>query len=95
MASSYISICRHFGITNKQFNGLFLGVTATPIRNDGRCLGLLFDKAVCAMDTFTAIEKGWLVSIRYFQAHSRTRLNDLPTNPAGNFNVGALGRRIE
>jgi superfamily II DNA or RNA helicase len=94
VASSYMSICNHFGITNDKFEGLFLGVTATPIRNDGRCLGQLFDKAVCVMDTFTAIEKGWLVGIRYFQAHSNVGLNSVPTRRSGDFNKTALGTQI-
>ena len=95
VASSYMSICRHFGITDKQFNGLFFGVTATPIRNDGQGLGQLFDKAVCVMDTFTAIEKGWLVGIRYLQAHSGVGLNKVPTKRSGDFKQTALGKRID
>lgn len=94
VARSYMSVCDHFGITQKTFAWLFLGVTATPVRNDGRSLGLIFDQAVNVIDTFKAIEDGWLVRIKYLQAHSPISLDDLPTNTSKEFNLEALGKRI-
>jgi superfamily II DNA or RNA helicase len=94
IASTYLSVCSHFGITTKQFKGLFLGVTATPMRNDGRSLDKLFDDVVCVMDTFSAIRDGWLVDIKYLQAHSRISIDDLQMGTSGDFNSEALGRRI-
>lgn len=94
VARSYMFVCDHFGITQKTFVGLFLGVTATPIRNDRKSLGVIFDQAVNVIDTFKAIEDGWLVGIKYFQAHSRISLDDLPTNASEEFNLEALGNRI-
>jgi superfamily II DNA or RNA helicase len=94
VAKSYLSVCDHFGITTNEFAGLFLGVTATPIRNDGKSLGQIFDEVVCEMDTFAAIEGGWLVDIKYFQAQSRIAIDDLPRDPSGDFTLKALGRRV-
>jgi superfamily II DNA or RNA helicase len=93
VAGSYISVCDHLGITEKRFQGLFFGVTATPMRYDGKCLGKLFDEAVCVIDTFKAIEDGWLVGIKYLQAHSLILLDDLRTEE--DFNLQALGKRID
>lgn len=94
VAKSYMFVCDHFGITQKTFAGLFLGVTATPVRNDRKSLGVIFDQAVNVIDTFKAIEDGWLVGIKYLQAHSRISLDDVPTNASKEFNLEALGKRI-
>ena len=94
VAKSYMHICDHFGITDRTFAGLFLGVTATPVRNDGKSLGSIYDQAVNVIDTFKAIEDGWLVGIKYLQVHSHISLDDLPTNTSKEFNLVALGKRI-
>jgi superfamily II DNA or RNA helicase len=95
VAKSYMFVCDHFGITQKTFTGLFLGVTATPVRNDRKSLGVIFDQAVNVIDTFKAIEDGWLVGIKYLQAHSHISLDDVPTNASQEFNLAALGKRID
>ena len=95
VAKSYMFVCDHFGITQKTFAGLFLGVTATPVRNDRKSLGVIFDQAVNVIDIFKAIEDGWLVRIKYLQAHSRISLDDVPINASQEFNLAALGKRID
>ena len=94
VAKSYMFVCDHFGITQKTFAGLFLGVTATPVRNDRKSLGVIFDQAINVIDTFKAIEDGWLVGIKYLQARSRISLDDVPTNASKEFDLEALGKRI-
>lgn len=67
---------------------LLLGLTATPVRLDGRGLGEMFDQIVPTCSTGELITEGLLVPIRYF-APSRPDLTGVPTF-AGEYAQGAL-----
>jgi len=63
----------HLVVTTKRIelldrwpNAIRIGLTATPIRKDGRALGLLFDRLVEVATIEALTEAGHLVPVRYF-----------------------------
>lgn len=69
-------------------NPLLLGLTATPVRLDGRGLGEMFDALVPSCSTRQLIDAGLLVPIRYY-APSRPDLATVRT-VAGDYSQGDL-----
>jgi len=53
-------------VFKKYSNSVHIGLTATPIRLDGRSLGKYFDKIVEVCTTKWLIEQGYLVDFKYY-----------------------------
>ena len=60
LSRSYLKLFEHFP------DAYLLGLTATPIRSDGRGLGHVYDSMVQAPSVAELIEMGYLVQPRYF-----------------------------
>ena len=65
IADSFKRVYDHFGLMQPTPDGpLFLGITATPNRNDGQGLKALFDEVVFNMDIRAGMDSGWLCQMR-------------------------------
>ncbi len=56
----------YLALFDKFPNSFLLGLSATPVRSDGRGLGHAYDEMVQAPSVAELIEAGWLVQPRYF-----------------------------
>lgn len=80
MADSFKRVYDHFGLLQPNPAGpLFLGITATPNRNDGQGLKALFDEIVFDMGIRSGIETGWLCDIRAMRVSGHGDLSDVGT----------------
>lgn len=80
MADSFKRVYDHFGLLDRSRTGtLFLGITATPNRNDGQGLKALFDEIVFDMGIRSGIETGWLCDIRAMRVSGHGDLSDVGT----------------
>src|ERR1700761_7176932 len=78
MADSFKRVYDHFGLLEPNPEGpLFLGITATPNRNDGQGLKALFDEIVFDMGIRKGIESGWLCDIRAMRVSGKANLDDV------------------
>lgn len=76
MADSFKRVYEHFGLMAPNPEGpLFLGITATPNRNDGQGLNLLFDEIVFNMDILKGMETGYLCDIRVYRVSGHANLD--------------------
>ena len=71
---------------------IILGLTATPIRKDGRALGLLFDDMLQPTSVTELTEQGYLCPARYFSL-SAPDLAKIRT-VAGDYNTGDLEEAV-
>jgi superfamily II DNA or RNA helicase len=60
LSPSYLNLFKRFPLAFR------LGLSATPVRSDGRGLGHVYDSMVQAPSVAELIEEGWLVKPRYF-----------------------------
>lgn len=68
MADSFKRVYDHFGLLDRSRDKtLFLGITATPNRNDGQGLKALFDEIVFNWDIVKGMDSGWLCDIRVWR----------------------------
>ena len=74
-------------------NSQVLGLTATPIRSDGKGLGYIFSDMVKAPSIATLIKQGHLVSCQYF-APTIPDLNGIQ-NYMGDYNATELANRMD
>ena len=80
MADSFKRVYDHFGLLDRsRSKTLFLGITATPNRNDGQGLKALFDEIVFDMGIRQGIESGWLCDIRAMRVSGKANLSDVGT----------------
>ena len=80
MADSFKRVYDHFGLMQPNPEGpLFLGITATPNRNDGQGLKALFDEIVFDMGIRAGIESGWLCDIRAMRVSGHGDLSTVGT----------------
>lgn len=56
----------YLNLIDKFPNAFLLGLSATPVRSDGRGLGHVYDQMVQAPSVAELISQGWLVKPRYF-----------------------------
>lgn len=56
----------YLNLLDKYPNAFLLGLSATPVRSDGRGLGHVYDQMVQSPPVAELIEQGWLVQPRYF-----------------------------
>lgn len=85
VADSFKRVYDHFGLLEPNSAGpLFLGITATPNRSDGRGLRELFDEIVFDMGIRDGIASGFLCDIRAMRVSGQADLS----------NVGARGGEL-
>ena len=94
VANTYQNIFEHFGVTNGSGRALLLGVTATPVRSDGRGLDETFDEIVYQMDIREAVTSGWLVDIKGVRAQTQANLDNVRIMPSGDFDLAELSRTV-
>ncbi len=93
VASSYMRIFEHFGVASKWQNILLLGVTATPVRADGRGLDKVFQKIVYTLPLLKSIEDGWLCDLHGYRVRTTISL-DAVSERGGDFAESELSREI-
>ena len=80
-------------------NARGLGVTATPVRADGKGLGRhadgVFDIMVQGPAMKYLIDSGWLTKYRIFAPHSDIQLNDIPISANGDYSPPKLADAVK
>lgn len=71
-----------------------LGLTATPVRGDGKNLGQMFQQIVRGPDVQWLMDRGHLVTPRYFAPPPVADLSDLKTHK-GDFKIKQLGEVMD
>lgn len=107
-AKSYQSILQHFGllktervgpplngerVSEKQRARLLLGLTATPVRSDGKTLDWYFDELVFDFPILKAIEQGWLSDIAGVRVRTSVDINRVKVR-YGDFDLKVLEKTI-
>ena len=94
MADSFKRVYDHFGLLDRtRTKTLFLGITATPNRNDGQGLKHLFDEIVFDMGIRKGIETGWLCDIRAMRVSGKANLDGVHVR-MGEFAEGELATAV-
>ena len=94
MADSFKRVYDHFGLLDRdRAKTLFLGITATPNRNDGQGLKHLFDEIVFDMGIRKGIETGWLCDIRAMRVSGKANLDGVHVR-MGEFAEGELATAV-
>ncbi len=94
VANTYQHVYEHFGVLGGSSNALLIGVTATPVRSDGKSLGDVFQEIVYHMDIREAVIDGWLVDIKGVRARTESNLDNVRVLPSGDFDQVGLSRTI-
>jgi superfamily II DNA or RNA helicase len=90
VSDSFKRVYDHFGLLTPNSEGpLFLGITATPNRTDGRGLKELFDCIVFDMGIQKGIADGWLCDLVGYRVDGKAKLDGVHTR-AGDFAVDEL-----
>lgn len=85
VSDSFKRVYDHFGLLTPNPEGpLFLGITATPNRADGKGLRELFDVIVFDMGIQQGIESGWLCDLIGYRVNGKAKLDGVHTR-AGDF----------
>ena len=71
-----------------------IGLTATPVRTDGRGLGEVFDSIVLGPSVRELTDGGYLVPARYFAGRVKADLSGVKLQ-AGDYSAGELGDRMD
>lgn len=87
LAKSYTAILDRYP------NAITIGLTATPVRTDGRGLGNVFDHMICGPSVAVLTEQGYLVPTRVF-APGQPDLSKVKKT-AGEYNTGGLQRAMD
>jgi superfamily II DNA or RNA helicase len=92
---TWIRVLEYFGFGNKNFTdgNLLCGFTATPWRESGESLGILFDDIVANYDLVYGIQNGWLTDIEIYNVKTKTDISKVKTNK-GDFNITDLNNTI-
>ena len=94
ISDSFKRVYQHFGLLEPNPEGpLFLGITATPNRTDGKGLKELFDMIVFDMGIVDGIEKGWLCDLRGYRVDGHAKLDKVHTR-AGDFAQDELSDEV-
>lgn len=76
-----------------------LGVTATPVRTDGKGLGEhaggVFKKMVLGPSVAELIERGMLISPEVYTSNEQPEIDDLKTNKDGDYNLQELAVKVD
>ena len=92
-ADSYRRIIDLCGCMEERYNGLLLGVTATPQRSDGKALAEIFEKVAYIYSIRQAIKDGWLVDVKGYCVKTDTDITDV-SKTGGDFAKGELEDRV-
>ena len=80
IADSFKRVYDHFGLMQPNPDGpLFLGITATPNRSDGKGLRELFDCIVFDMGIQKGIADGWLCDLVGYRVNGKAQLDGIKT----------------
>ena len=94
IADSFKRVYDHFGLMTANPEGpLFLGITATPNRSDGKGLRELFDCIVFDMGIQKGIADGWLCDLIGFRVNGKAKLDSVKTR-AGDFAQDELSDEV-
>ena len=94
MADSFKRVYDHFGLMQPNPDGpLFLGITATPNRSDGKGLRELFDVIVFDMGIQKGIGDGWLCDLVGYRVNGKAQLDKVHSR-AGDFAQDELEKEV-
>ena len=80
ISDSFKRVYDHFGLLTPNPDGiLFLGITATPNRSDGKGLRELFDVIIFDMGIQKGIADGWLCDLVGFRVNGKAHLDKVHT----------------
>lgn len=84
-------------ITEHYQDAFVLGLTATPVRADGRGLGEMYDDLVLGPSVDSLVDEGFLVPMRYFapSVPDLDYLNSIYDKRKGDYNEVKLGKYME
>lgn len=88
-AKTWMDVISHFG---SQRETLLLGLTATPKRTDGRCVGELFKETAFEISLSELQEQGFLVPMDYYTIEASLGLGELSLDQGGDFQATLLGK---
>jgi ATP-dependent helicase IRC3 len=77
ISKTWFRVLNYFGFGKENFTegNLLTGCTATPFRNSGESLGILFDDIVANYDLRFAMSEGWLTDISLYDVKTSTDLS--------------------
>ena len=94
VSDSFKRVYDHFGLLTPNPDGLlFLGITATPNRSDGKGLRELFDVIVFDMGVQKGIADGWLCDLIGYRVNGKAALDKVHTR-AGDFAQDELADEV-
>ena len=94
MSDSFKRVYQHFGLLEPNPEGpLFLGITATPNRTDGKGLKELFDMIVFDMGIQEGIASKWLCDLRLMRISTKANLSKVHTR-SGDFAQDELSNEV-
>jgi len=88
ISKSYVNMFAHWP------DALFIGVTATPERLDGRGLGIMFDRMVIGPTVQWLIDNGFLARPVYYAPRDTVDLSGI-SKVAGDYNLGEAAEVID
>ena len=94
IASTYMRVFDHFCLFAEDNKKLLLGVTATPVRSDGRGLNGAFQEIVHKMSILEAITQGWLCDLKAYRIRTNIDLDAVRAYRDGDFVESELGTAI-
>lgn len=94
VSDSFKRVYAHFGLLEPNPQGpLFLGITATPNRSDGKGLRELFDMIVFDMGIEKGMAAGWLCDLVGYRINGKAHLDKVHTR-AGDFAQDELSDEV-
>jgi superfamily II DNA or RNA helicase len=94
VSDSFKRVYDYFGLLSPNPDGLlFLGITATPNRSDGKGLRELFDVIIFDMGIQKGIADGWLCDLVGFRVNGKAKLDGVHTR-AGDFAKDELSDEV-
>jgi superfamily II DNA or RNA helicase len=94
IAGTYMRVFDHFRVFDPGNRTLLLGVTATPVRGDGRGLSSVFEEIVFNMPILEAIRSGWLCDLRAFRVRTQVDLDQVRAPLNGDFAEAELDTAV-
>jgi|GEM_PF-2596099 ATP-dependent helicase IRC3 len=88
-AKTWMDVISHFGSCAQT---LLLGLTATPRRSDGRCVGELFRETAFEISLGELQEQGYLVPMAYYTIEASLGLGSLSLDASGEFQASFLAK---
>lgn len=97
ISSTWFRVLNYFGFGKENFHdgNLFLGTTATPYRNSGESLGMLYDDIVANYDLRYAMSEGWLTDVQLYDIQTTTDLSKYKNQGEFDLAVNNEERNVE